>query len=179
MGVNRAGERHSLGVRILGMAAAIVGVITGIGLLLVAIFAQFDTRSNVHPLFRPESLYSSFDGKAELSDPSAEYAITSLNSRLDECTIRSLNGPLELRPEADPYFTDRSVYRFSVPPGSYDVSCEPDVWFEIYRGADVEVAVRGYVGPLHPSVYYLAAAALFLGVGFWFWSRFVQRPRSW
>lgn len=178
MAVKSSGVASIL-VRILGTVAAIVTMLVGISLLLLAIFAQFDTRSNVHPLFRPPALHSSFDGPAVLDDPSDDYAITSLNSRLDECTVTSLNGPLELRPEADPYFTNRSVFRFTVPPGTYRVTCTPDVWFEIYRDADVEVAVRGYVGPIHPSIYYLAGSALFLAIGMWFWHRFIQRPKVW
>ncbi|MCC2593364.1 hypothetical protein LKO27_08080 [Tessaracoccus sp. OS52] len=169
----------SLVGRVLGMVIAVVAVLAGVGLLLLAIFAQFDTRSNIHPFFRPDAVYSSFDGPAELRDPSNEYAITSLNSGLDECTVRSLNGPLELRPDADPYFTARSVFRFTAPPGTYQVTCSPDVWFEIYRGADVELAVRGYEGSVHPSVYYLLGSAVFLGVGMWLWHRFVQKPKRW
>lgn len=178
-GMATRSERPPLAVRVLGFVGAVMFMLAGLVLLLLGIFAQFDTRSNVHPIFRPDALYSSFDGVAELDHPSRDYAITSLNSPLETCTVSSRSGPLELMPDQDPYFTDRSVFRFTAPPGSYDIVCEPDVWFEVYPGADVEVAVRGYVGAVHPTVYYLGASVVCFVIGNVLWKRFVQRPRVW
>lgn len=172
-------RRPPLVLRVLGTVAAVALMLAGLVTLLLGLFAQFDTRSNVHPYFRPDALYSSFDGVAQLSDPSKDYAITSLNHGLDSCTVSSRSGPLVLTPEADPYFTDRSVFRFTVPDGAYDVTCEPEVWFEIYPGADVEMAVRGYVGPVHPTLYYFAASAVCFMAGSFLWKRHVQKPRVW
>lgn len=171
-------KRHPV-VRVIGGVAAAACMFAGLTALLLGIFAQFDTRSNVHPIFRPEALYSSFDGVANLSDPSRDYAITSLNSPLETCSISSRSGALELTLEPDPYFTDRSVFRFTVPAGAYDITCEPDAWFEVYRGEDVEVAVRGYVGAIHPTVYYLVASVVLFFVGNFLWKRYVVRPRIW
>ncbi len=168
-------------VRLLGAVAAVVAMLAGIALLLFAIFAQFDTRSAIHPLFRPAALYSSFDEPpARLADPSNAYAVTSLMARLDSCTVLPAGGGEPLSIERDATIEHRSVLRFEAEPGAYDVSCSPDdVWFEIYLGSEVEQAVKGYSGPVHPSVYYLVGMVVAFGVGSWLWKRYVKRPREW
>lgn len=168
-------------VRVLGTVVAVLAMLTGVALLLLAIFAQFDTRSAIHPLFRPEAVHSSFDEPpAQLSDPSDAYAVTSLMARLDDCTVTSVPAGDEVRVDRDPSIEHRSVLRFRAEPGTYLVECQPaDVWFEVYLGSEVEQAVKGYSGPVHPSIYYLVGMMASFGIGSWLWKAFVKRPREW
>lgn len=163
--------------RVVGMLMAIVGFLGGTGLLMGAIVAQFDVKSMIRPT-GDVAIYSSFDNHP-LQLEAGSYAATSLHIRLTGCTVRSIYGGQTMKLTPDPYFTDRSVFRFDVGKGTYDVTCTPgEAWYEVYRGADVELAVKGYVGTVHPTVYLLIAAVPFFLVGSFFWARFVKRPRE-
>ena len=135
--------------------------------------------ANFNEHSRPEHIYhSSVGGPLVLTEPSAAYGITSMRGPLTECTVTEDDGGLVVVTR-DESITKRPAFRFTAEAGTYEIACTPDLYFEVFRGEDLVRAARGYDGPVHPSVYFLAAATVTLGVGSFLWNRFVQRPRDW
>ena len=113
-----------------------------------------------------------------LTEPYASYGLTSVRGPLRDCTIRGEDGS-SVEVYRDEEITKRPAFRFDAPAGTYEVSCEPDnVYFEIYTGDKLTLAAQGYDG-VHPSLIFLAGAAVTLPISGILWNRFVQRPRDW
>lgn len=166
-------------VRALGVVGAVVVVLAGLLALGGAAYMHFAVVSNFNDHSRPDHVFGSVDDQPmELSEPYGSYGITSVRGPLDLCAVKGTDGT-QIDVYRDEDITLRPAFRFDAPAGAYDISCTPDVYFEVFHGRDLLRAARGYGEGLHPSLYFLAGAAVLLPVGSILWNRFVQRPRDW
>lgn len=172
-------KRRSPAARGLGLVASVILMLAGVACLAGAAYMHFGVIANFNEHSRPDHVYDSAgDDLMELTAPYGSYGITSVRAPLQDCTVASTDGAA-VEVYRDEEITKRPAFRFDAPAGTYEVSCTPEAYFEVFDGADLLVAARGYGGGLHPSLYFLAGAAVLLPSASFLWNRFVQRPRDW
>lgn len=164
--------------RALGIVGALVFVVGGLALLGLAVYMHFGVVANFNDHSKPDHVYgSAFDEPMVLTEPYGSYAVTSLRGPLDACQIEAEDGST-IETHLDDEIDQRPVFRFDAPAGTYAITCTPDLYFEVFTADDIKLAAQGYVN-VHPSLYYLAGAAVALPIGSFLWNRFVMRPRDW
>lgn len=172
-------KRRSPVARGLGLLASVILMLAGVGCLAGAAYMHFGVISNFNEHSRPDHVHDSAgDDLMELTEPYGSYGITSVRAPLQDCTVTSTDG-VEVEVYRDEEITKRPAFRFDAPEGTYEVVCTPEAYFEVFNGDELLVAARGYGPGLHPSLYFLAGAAVLLPTASFLWNRFVQRPRDW